>query len=450
MPGHKLGRGIPAEFQLNPTMLDLTEIPGMDDLHFPKEAIRDAQELAAKAFGAQKTYFLVNGSTCGIHASILAVCRPGDKLIVSRDSHKSVITGMMLAGVSPIYIKPHFEKQFEISGIAETDEIEKALRENSDAVGVLITRPNYYGICADLQSIVDITHSYGKIVIVDEAHGAHLHFNKSLPESAMKAGADISIQSAHKTLPAFTQGAYLHINPGRIDLDRLEFYLSSIQTSSPSYIIMTYLDIARAIMEKDGKRLLDTLLESIDWFKDSMRNAEGISVLSEKLIMMGKLDKTRLVINTKNIGKTGFEVERILRQEHNIQVEMSDINNIVCIATVADTKKDFESLSFAVNKLASRFKGLPPLADIMVRDMVIPKQGAALNEIRHGKAFKLKFKESCGRTSMSIITPYPPGIPAICPGEVISQDAIEYVNSIIALGGKVTGLSGDGEISIVL
>jgi arginine decarboxylase len=211
MPGHKLGSGIPEEFLSQLEKLDLTEIPGLDDLHNPSGVVCEAQELAAGAFGAEKSYFLVNGSTVGLHAAISAVCRPGQRLIAGRDSHSAVINGMLLAGVRPYYFMPEYSDSFGICTGITPREVERALSENTDAEAVLITRPNYYGVCCDIEEIAKIVHSRNKILIVDEAHGPHLVFNKRLPMCALEAGADICIQSAHKTLPAFTQGAYLHM-----------------------------------------------------------------------------------------------------------------------------------------------------------------------------------------------------------------------------------------------
>ena len=452
MPGHKLGKGIPEEFVINAALLDLTEIPGTDNLHFPKGAIKEAQQLAAVAFGSDKTYFLVNGSTCGIHAAIMTLCKPEDKLIVARDCHKSVISGMILAGTTPIYIKPEFEKKFGIFGAVKPNVIEAAINENPDAVGVLITRPNYYGICSDLTEIVKIIHSYGKVLIVDEAHGAHLAFNNKLPPSAMECGADLSIQSAHKTLPAFTQGAYLHLSfrQKHIDIDKLESCLAMLQTSSPSYILMTYLDIAREIMHRKGHVLLDQLLENILWFERSINPQWVSAILTEKEIHLGSMDRTRIVINTNNLGKTGYEVEKILREDFNIQVEMSDFYNIVCIATVADKKEDFERLSFALNKLRNILKDRPPLIDIPVRYLNLPNQVLGFSQIKKCNSKKLEFKKAFGKISMSMVTPYPPGIPVICPGELITHEILDYVNNIVRFGGNVTGLDENGEICVVV
>ena len=263
MPGHKLGSGIPDRFLSEIEKLDLTELPDTDDLHRPEGILKEAQELAASAFGAVKSWFVVNGSTAALHAAIAAVCKPGQRLITGRDSHGSVVGGMLITGVSPFYILPGYSDEFCLSTGIVPDEVEQALAAVPDAPAVLITRPNYYGVCCDIRKIADIVHAHGRVLIVDEAHGAHLAFNERLPVSALEAGADICVQSAHKTLPAFTQGAYLHIGSDRVDPDRIGYFLDIYQTTSPSYIIMAFLDIAREIMQRHGKQMLDRLLDSI-------------------------------------------------------------------------------------------------------------------------------------------------------------------------------------------
>lgn len=449
MPGHKLGKGIPYRFLNDLHLLDVTEIPGLDNLHFPDGVIKEAQELAAKAFGADYTSFLVNGSTCGVHAAILSLCKPGDRLIVSRDCHKSVISGMMLAGVTPVYIQPEHDDFFGVSSFMLPSTVEKAIKNNLDTVGVFVTRPNYYGICSDICAISEVVHSYDKILIVDEAHGAHLKFSSKLPCCALDAYTDVCIQSAHKTLPALTQGAYIHIKGPRVDVDKVKFVLRLIQTSSPSYIIMSFLDIARAIMENCGSELIDGLLDAISWFEAMIYDNTGYNVLSARPLESGQADKTRIVVNVRNTGKTGFYIENILRNEYNIQVEMSDIYNIVCISTVADGIEEFERLYFALNEIDQRFRNSMKLPDINIEEMKIPSQVVALDKVMQCKYEKRKLTEAEGKVSRGIITPYPPGVPVVCPGEVITQEAVRYIINVINAGGTVNGVSDDFEIEVI-
>lgn len=450
MPGHKLGKGIPKEFLSDLASLDVTEIPGTDNLHFPEGVLKEAQELAAHAFCADRTFFLVNGSTCGIHGMIMSICDPGGKLIIGRDCHKSVIHGMMLAGVEPVYVRPGIDKTFGIPTAVSVEKLEEAIKENPDAKGVLLTSPNYYGVCIDSKKIAEIVHSRGMILAIDEAHGAHLVFSEKLPECAMEAGADICVQSAHKTLPAFTQGAYLHVKSHRIDMERVASSLNVLQTTSPSYIIMAFLDIARAIMERTGKNLLEELLFHLDGFKESMRALERVRILSDGAVKKDiSLDRTRLVIHVKDMGKTGFEIEKILRNHYHIQIEMADFYNIVCIATVADRKEDFEKLGTALKEISYEFKDNRPLTDIYYRELDIPCKKIELKHMMYSKKVKVKLKDATGKISGSMLTPYPPGIPLVCPGEVLQDDFIEYIYHIVNAGGGVNGLSSDMEVSVL-
>ena len=450
MPGHKLGKGLPQEFVRELAALDITEIPGADNLHRPAGVIKQAQELAAKAFGSDRTFFLVNGSTCGIYAMISAICRPGDSLVVARDCHKSVINGMMLAGVRPIYIMPEYDSHFGISAGIPAERLKQILSANKDAAGVILTRPNYYGICSDIERIASIVHSYGKILAVDEAHGAHLRFWDGLPICAMGAGADICVQSAHKTLPAFTQGAYLHVKSGAVDVERLEYYLSVYQTSSPSYIIMASLDIARAQMQKEGGRRLEGLAASIEKNKAGL-SGEAVSFIDEKTIAKYRTDPTRVVANVRHLGMTGCQAENVLRSEYNIQVEMSDLYNIVCIATIADDDGTIDRLFACLGGLCSRYAvgGERQLPAPLHNGFREPEQKLDYNDAMRAESEWIGLEQAAHRISKGMVSPYPPGIPVVCPGEVISPAAAGHIRGIVAAGGKVDGLNGNLEINVI-
>ncbi|HOM02502.1 MAG TPA: aminotransferase class V-fold PLP-dependent enzyme [Acetivibrio sp.] len=453
MPGHKLGKGISLPFLRDLYLLDLTEIPGLDSLHCPTGIIKEAQDLAARAFGADRTFFLVNGSTCGIQAAIMTLCKPQDKIIVVRDCHKSAISGMMLSKAVPVYVKPEFNGSFGIPSIVLEKEIEKALIQNPDAVGVYITRPNYYGICSDIKSISELVHSYNKVLIVDEAHGAHLKFSTKLPPSSVEYGADICIQSAHKTLPALTQGAYLHVKGSRVDIEKLEFTLSLLETTSPSYIIMAHLDIARAIMESSGEENINRVLEGVEILSGALLENGVFRILSVDDINIGEIDRTRVVINVRNTGKTGFEIEKVLRNQYNIQVEMSDLYNVVCITTVADTLEDIMRLQRAFLHMAQCLKNEGTQRnlerELEIDGLNIPEQRMELAAVMHRGFVKRKLSDAVGFVSRAMITPYPPGIPVVCPGEVISKDIAEYVMRVIEAGGAVNGVSSSLEVDVI-
>lgn len=460
MPGHKLGKGIPETFLSEIEKLDVTEIPGMDNLHAPSGVLKEAQELCAEAFGARKTYFLVNGSTVGLHAAIAAVCRPGERLIAGRDSHSSVINGMLLSGVRPYYILPEFSDTFGIHTGYTPHTIEKALCCAPDAVGVLITRPNYYGVCSDIKEIAETVHSFGKLLIVDEAHGAHLAFNSRLPQSALSAGADMCIQSAHKTLPAFTQGAYLHIGSDRVDQDRISYFLDIYQTTSPSYVIMASLDIAREIMCKHGKELLDRLLDSIGYGK-GMLYGKNARLLDGDFIQGFEHDSTRIVADVSGLGVTGYFAERLLREQFNLQIEMSDLKNIVCIATVADSREAIESLFTAISKIeaysqseqnsnAERHSGACGADSLCsFKGMETPELVLEPAEILNARIERIPLERAEGRVSRGSISPYPPGSALVCPGEILNENIINYLGRILSAGGTVHGIGEDGTVPVI-
>ncbi|KUK07839.1 MAG: Arginine/lysine/ornithine decarboxylase, partial [Caldanaerobacter subterraneus] len=250
MPGHKQGRVLPKEYIENLAKIDLTEVPGLDNLHNPDGPILEAEKLAAKAFGSKQAFFLVNGSTAGIYAAMYAVLNPTDKVLVMRNSHKSVYNGVVLTQSIPVYLLPEIDYENGIAMGIDVEKLEEVLQKERDVKAVVVTHPNYYGFCSDIEKIVDIVHKYGKILIVDEAHGAHFPFSNNLPKSSIKAGADIVVQSLHKTLTSFTQTSILHLNSDRVDVDRLKYSLSLFQSTSPSYILMSSIDMAREYMEK--------------------------------------------------------------------------------------------------------------------------------------------------------------------------------------------------------
>jgi lysine decarboxylase len=448
MPGHKMGKGLPEAFCSGMAKYDVTEIPGTDNLHFPEDAILMAQDMAAEAFGADKTFFLVNGSTCGVLAAMRTVCRPGDRLIIGRDCHRSVYNGISMWGIDPVFINPAYNPEFGISSITEPSVVEKALTDYPDAKGVLITSPNYYGICSDISKISKLVHDYGKILIVDEAHGAHLRFNRKLPLCSMDQGADISIQSAHKTLPALTPGAFIHTKSKSVDIDKLQRNLRMLQTTSPSYLVMCSLDIARAIMQEKGESLLDDLLDSIYNFRKQIAGINCISVLTGDSLQKGSHDPTRIVIG---MGcKRGFETEKLLREKFNIQVEMSDMNNIVCIATVSDNNEDLSKLACGIRQVAESFQAEESLRfKVPSRIPDTPERAIGMREAEDLPQRKVPIRNANGCIASDYLTPYPPGIPVIIPGEVYTDEIIGYVLGIVDAGGKVNGIYGKQLVNVV-
>ncbi|MDI3478391.1 MAG: hypothetical protein PWQ59_1916 [Thermoanaerobacterium sp.] len=441
MPGHKEGRIISRKYIENLAKIDLTEVPGTDNLHDPQGPILEAEKLAAKAFGAKMSFFLVNGTTCGIYAAMSAVLNEGDAVIIQRNSHKSVYNGLILTGATPIYLTPLIDYEDGIAMGVSIDELEGLLKGNKDIKAVLITYPNYYGFCIDIKSIVDLVHKYNKILIVDEAHGAHFAFSDKLPLPASKAGADIVVESIHKTLPAFTQSSILHVNTDRVDVDRLKFYLSLYQSTSPSYILMTSIDLARDFMEREGKdRLEECVNLSID-ARNKLNAIEGVKCIGDDIVGkygINDYDTTKLTISIKGLGISGSEAERILRENFNIQMEMSDLYNILAIMTVADGEKEFGELVKSVEGLLKYKKN----QEIRLIDYYpdVPEMKMKPSEAVKKPYTLLKIDDAVDSVSLDYVIPYPPGVPLICPGEIIKKDMVQYIKLLYNIGIKIVGI----------
>ncbi|NLY42748.1 MAG: aminotransferase class I/II-fold pyridoxal phosphate-dependent enzyme [Clostridiaceae bacterium] len=450
MPGHKQGKGIPEELKSYAFEIDLTELPETDCLHSPEGAILLAQERAAEVFGAKHSFFLVNGSTCGIQAMIASTCNPGDELIIDRNCHSSVVHSLILCGVVPRYVYPCFLNELGIVGGIAPQEVERMLISYPKAKGVLITSPTYYGICSDVESIAEIVHRQGKILLVDEAHGAHFYFHDRLPKGALRAGADMCVQSAHKTLPALTQSSLLHLNSDRIDLHRLKSCLRMFQTSSPSYILMAYLDAAIGIMAKEGYAALSRLIDNIEQLRYHLRDNEHMYCLGDEIIDSGfiyQFDLARIVIHLKNVSVTGYGVAKELSLKYGIQVEMADMSNIVCIPSIANTEKQIKllgdalqemSLSWEQDKTNRYYHNLP------IARYSMPPMNAFYSEWE-----LIPLEKSAGAISNDTIICFPPGIPVLCPGEQFSQNIIDYLKCIIDSGGTVHGLVDNSYVKAV-
>ncbi len=450
VPGHKNGKVYEkyySDFVKDIGKIDITEIPGSDNFYAPQGIIKHAQERASRIYGSEKTFFLVNGTTCGIYSMIMAATKPGDKIIIPRDCHKSVYNGLILGDLTPIYIKPEVSTSKYMSMGITPESIEKALKDNPEAKAVVITYPNYYGMCSDIKEIARIVHNNNKVLLVDEAHGAHLGLSDKLPISALEAGADIVVQSTHKTLPSFTQSSMLHVNSHRVDIERLKFMLALTQSSSPSYILMTSLDIAMTIVEDEGKFLMDKLLNNIDGFRKECEKLKGLEILSHNIIGqygIRDIDSTKLTISMLDIGINGTTLDELLRTKYNIQIEMANIHNVLLVSSIGNDKGDFQRLSKALNsiyhdrRIAHRKNELPEYSFMVPELKLLPKE--AINRERE----YIPFVESKGRISGEFIIPYPPGIPLIAPGEIITEEIIEYVELLKSMELNIIGTNDVG------
>ncbi len=432
-PGHRFENGISDElnsrFGSNIFKYDLTETYGLDDLHEAEEAIKDAQELTARLYGAEHSRFLVNGTTCGNEALILAVCRENDEIIVARNCHQSVISGLVLSGARPIYVEPTYDEKFDICAGIGADTISKAIEIHPNARAVFITSPTYYGRLSDIRAIADICHKNNIPLLVDEAHGSHLYFSKQLPVGALKNDADGVVMSFHKTIGSMTQSSVLHINSDLIDIGRVDSALKMLMSSSPSYILMTSLDVARLQMEIEGKQLIDSAVKLSNELRSEIKHTAGFRLYEDENELT---DNTRVVFSASELGMSGYSLSDILFENYNICLEMADMLNVVAIVTFGNNEMDIKRLIAAIRDISNKRHSYKGKMSISKQDMsfknffvVSPECIISPREAYFAEKETVSLEDACGRISAQSIAPYPPGIPIINPGELISDDAFK-------------------------
>lgn len=436
VPGHKTGKifrklGYKNILEKIYT-LDTTEIDGTDNLHNAKEIIKESQDRAARVFNSDKTIYLVNGTTCGIEASIMAVCNPKSKIIVNRDCHQSVINACILGDIDPVYIESMVCKKTNIIMGVDVESTKSVIDNNLDAKAIVLTYPTYYGKTFDLKSVCDYAHSKNIIVIVDEAHGAHLQLSNNLPKSAIEQEADIIIQSTHKTLPSFTQSSMMHVKGNRVDTNKIEAMLRFLESSSPSYVLLTSLELAVDIYDNYGIKLMENLLSNINNFKSKFKNNENI-------IIDNNMDKTKIFISLKKLGITGYELDSILREKYKIQVELSNYYGVLLICTIGNDEEDFVRLKRALDDFILNTNDKELLEDINYPES-IPEKVLNPRQAFYSDKHSVKLEDSIGKISGEYIIPYPPGISLISPGEIITKEIITYIQEGVKSGMIVSGI----------
>ena len=427
MPGHK--RNIKLLGEKLPYKIDITEIEGFDDLHHPEGIIKEIEEKAKKIYKSKKSFILVNGSTCGILAGIRSVVNYGDKVLVARNSHKSVYNAIEINCLNPIYVLPKIDK-YGINKNIKADDIENILEKNKDIKLVIITSPTYEGVLSDVKSIVNIAHKYKVPVLVDEAHGAHLSFMENSNFEALNCGADIVIQSLHKTLPALTGTAILHIKGDLVKEEDVRRELSIFETSSPSYILMSSIDECLDLIGRNGEKLFLDYQENLKYFYNKAKALKKLKVLGNELLEKNLYDFGKIVVITKNTNITGKELSDILRKDYKIEVEMSSNYYIIAMTSICDSKESFERLLNALKEIDLK---LEEVEDNTVSYKIqLPKKEMTINEALESKNFKLEnYKNLEGKISKEYIFAYPPGIPIITPGEVLDKNIINIIESYI-------------------
>jgi len=446
IPGHKKGNGMDPEFRNfigeNALSIDLINIGPLDDLHQPKGMIKRAQELAAEAFGADHTFFSVQGTSGAIMTMIMSVCGPGDKIIVPRNVHKSVMSAIIFAGAIPIFIHPEIDKNLGISHGITKEAVQHALDLHPDAKGLLVINPTYFGIAADLKKIVDLAHSYHIPVLVDEAHGVHIHFHEDLPMSAMQAGADIAATSVHKLGGSMTQSSVLNVRGNLVNYKRVQSILSMLTTTSTSYLLLASLDVARKRLATEGKQLMDKTIDLAQYIRRQINDIEHLYCVGEEIInedFAYDLDPTKLIISVKDLGLTGHAVEEWLRRNYTIEVEMSDLYNILCIVTPGDTEKEANILIDALKALAIERHDKASKVEARVMLPNIPLLALTPRDAFYSETELVDFNESIGRVIAEFIMVYPPGIPIFIPGEIITEDNLKYIKRNMDAGLPVQG-----------
>lgn len=447
IPGHKQGLGTDKEFREfigdNALSIDLINIAPLDDLHQPTGVIEEAQKLAADAFGADHTYFSVQGTSGAIMTMILSICSPGDKIIVPRNIHKSVMSAIIFAGAKPIFVSPAQDENLGIDHGITTSSVRRALQRHPDAKAVLVINPTYFGVCANLKEIVDLAHSFHVPVLVDEAHGVHIHFHDELPMSAMQAGADMAATSVHKLGGSMTQSSILNLNTknGYVNPQRVQTIISMLTTTSTSYLLLASLDTSRRNLALNGRELAERAIQMAGNLRSEINKIEGLYCFGRE-ILGGEAtydhDPTKLTIHVRHLGITGYDTENWLREHYNIEVELSDMYNILCIITPGDTEETTATLLQALRKLSETYyKGHSK--ELIVKIPEIPQLSLIPRDAFYADTEVIPFKESAGRIIAEFIYVYPPGIPILLPGEVISQDNIDYIIDHVEVGLPVKG-----------
>lgn len=447
VPGHKYGQAQRcANFPAEPHFLvDTTEIPGTDNLHEPEGIIKEAQKRASDFYGSRESFFLVNGTTSGILAMILASIEPGDTLLMGRDCHQSAYHGAYLAQAKLRWLIPQYDPKTMLNlGIGKED-VENSLMLFPDIKAVVITYPTYFGICSDIKGIAEVCRAHGVLLLVDEAHGAHLVLSSELPVSALDVGADICVQSTHKTLPSLTQSAMLHVGSGRVDREKLGWMLRMVQSSSPSYLLMQSLDQAMTIASMSGKGEMERLLHALEAFRKRTSEIPGLEVIGNELIgrgSVGALDLSKIVINPCGMGISGGELSEQLRSSFGIQMELSTPWLSLGITSIGNTDRDIEELGRALETVAFRVEGKVPYENKGFLPTVEPVAVMEWREALRSEKCEMKLEDSDGYIAGAMVTPYPPGIPVLIPGECITKAMVEYLQTCREEGISVIGLQG--------
>lgn len=438
IPGHRLERGISTKWTdkvgTRIFAYDVTETPLTDDLHSPEGVICEAQELLAQLYQADKSFFLVNGSTCGNEAMIISAALEGQEIMIARNAHKSAMMGLIISGAKPVYVMPDILEEWGLQGGISGAAARKTFANHPNCKALFLVSPSYYGITSDLEELAQICHEYGAMLLVDEAHGGHVYFHPKFPKGALEQGADMCVQSMHKVTGALTQSSVLHIKSRLADQERVASNLGLVQSTSPSYLLMTSLDCARYELARHGEQMMQEAYGLARQVRKRINHIFGFTCMGGEEVgkaSIADIDLTRLVISAKKIGLTGFELEERLFQEYAVNMELADYENVVAVITYANTKTDLDRLVQACEEI-SRKERIKTEDSWKRREQEsfphLPEQVLTPRQAYFARKQDIPWTKAVGEIAGEMIAPYPPGIPVLYPGERISMEIWEYLD----------------------
>jgi len=442
VPGHKGGRGNKALKSFlgdDCVKLDMNSMKPLDNLCHPVSVIKEAQRLAAEAFGAAESFFIVNGTTAAVQAMIMSACKTGDKIIMPRNVHRSAINALVVCGAVPVYINPGINRRLGIPLGMSMADVRRAIQENPDAKAILVNNPTYYGICSDLREIVRLAHEKGMLVLVDEAHGTHFYFHEELPVSAMEAGADMTAVSMHKTGGSLTQSSMLLVND-QVNADYIRQVINLTQTTSSSYLLLSSLDIARKNLSINGKSMFDRTIAMAEYARKEINVLGGYYAFGKELIDGDRVfdfDTTKLSIYTRDIGLAGIEVYDLLRDDYGIQIEFGDIGNILAIISNGDRNLEVERLISALSEIKRLHETTK--TGLFDHEYINPVLVVKPQDAFYGAKSSMPMNDSAGKICGEFVMCYPPGIPILAPGESITEEILHYINYAKEKGCFLTG-----------
>ena len=442
VPGHKHGRGNPeltAFLGEQCVSIDVNSMKPLDNLCHPVSVIRDAEMLAADAFGAAHAFLMVGGTTSSVQSMVLSTCKRGDKIILPRNVHRSVINALVLCGAVPVYVNPEVDTRLGISLGMQREQVAKAISDNPDAVAVLVNNPTYYGICSDLRAIVKMAHDAGMLCLADEAHGTHFYFGENMPVSAMAAGADMASVSMHKSGGSLTQSSLL-LTGENINAGYVRQIINLTQTTSGSYLLMSSLDISRRNLALRGKKVFSRVVEMAEYAREEINAIGGYYAFGKELVngnSINDFDPTKLSVHTRDIGLAGIEVYDILRDDYDIQIEFGDIGNILAYLSMGDRPQELERLVSALAEIRRRYQKDPN--GLLSQEYIAPEVVASPQEAFYANKKSLPIEESVGCVCSEFVMCYPPGIPILAPGERITKEILDYIEYAKIKGCSMTG-----------